>query len=280
MKTPPIQMWQFAPFLAAFCLPSLVIAQESNLTPTGTPTPPVIDVNSPDVKNTRIYDLGDRRMIVQEVTEATLPLLRPEPAKESSLPPEALSAGEGGGPEPVEFHTLIFGGTVHRSATGALRSLITLWQPHAAGPLVFWSSIDWSLLTVGGFTTPEGAAYSMLILLTELDTIQSSEALAGDTADETPPPPTFTGTAASFKIVSGTPTEETLAELSAIHAFHDREHAALLAEKIKRDEARRLAKEAAKLPQPPPPDIIIQGRPMTPEELAPYRSKFSLPAKP
>jgi hypothetical protein len=210
-----------------------------------------------------VYDLGDRRMIVQEVTEATLPLLRPAPAP----PPQAPSAGADGDPAPAEYHMLWFGCTVYRPATGVPRSLITFWQPHGGGPLVFWSSIDWNLLSAGGFTTPEGAAYSMMILLTDLDPVQTSEALAGDSSAESPPLPAFTGTAASFKIVSGTPTAETLADLNAIHAFHDREHATLLAAWQQGQAARLRAAEEAKLPKPPPPDIIIQRRPLTREEL-------------
>jgi hypothetical protein len=284
MKTAPFQMWQFAPLLVAFCLPRPLIAQESNPNPTGAPAPPVIDANSPDVKSTRIYDLGDRRMVVQEVTEATLPI-QPPPAPPApaatgtKLSDDVLAARKA---MAAKRHTLNFGGMVYTTADGTCRSLITCHPFDGSPPVVFWSSVDWDLFRVGSFNTPEGTQYILMTMIsTPIDIARTTAAWAkrGRTY-QAPAIPEFPAGAASYRVISGSPTPAQVADLNAIHAYHDREYGALVAAQAKREEARHLADEAAKQPQPPPPDIIIQGRPMTPEELAPYRSRLAAPTQP
>lgn len=277
MKTSPI----FVPFLAAFCVPCLLIAQESNPSPPASTTP-TVDPNSPDVQSSTTYDLGDRRMVVQEVTEATLPI-QPPPAPpapaatRTKLPDDILAAMK---VLAAKRHTLNFGGTVYKTADGSCRSLITCHPFDGSQPVVFWSSVDWDLLRVGRFNTPTGMEYILMTMVgTPIDIARTSAAWAkrGRTY-QAPAIPEFPAGAASYQIVSGQPTATVLAALDAVHAFHDREHAALVAAQQQRAEARRLAEEAAKQPQPPPPDIIIQGRPMTPEELGqPQRQGSTAP---
>ena len=274
---------QLVPFLAAFCLPCLLIAQESNPSTTGA-TAPALDPNSPDVQSSKTYDLGDRRMVVQEVTEATLPIqpppAPPAPAATGTKLSDAVLAARKA--MAAKRHTLNFGGSVYITADGTCRSLITCYPFDGSPPVGFWSSVDWDLFRVGGFNTPEGTQYILMTMVsTPIDIAQTTAAWAKrGRAYQSPAIPEFPAGAASYRIVSGEPTAAVLAYLDAIHAFHDREHATLVAAQQQREEARRLADEAAKQPQPPPPDIIIQGRPMTPEELAPYRSRLSAPTQP
>ena len=228
------------------------------------------DVNSPDVRDTKVYDMGDHRVIVQEVTEATLPVQPPPPPPAAKPEPKPLSPeiiAERKARAAKQRH-INFGGTVYQTADGTRRSLITCRPADGGDPVVFWSSVDWDLLRVGRFVSPEGLEYLMMVMVSPVDIARTQTAWAkhGRTW-QAPQVPAFSGTAASFRIVSGQPSAATLADIAAVHAYHDREHAALLDAQRQRDEARRIAEEEAKKPQPPPPDVIIQGRPMTPEEL-------------
>lgn len=239
----------------------------SPLLPGQTPSAP--DVNSPDVRDTKVCDMGDHRVIVQEVTEATLPVLPPPPPAATPntkpLPPEILAERKA---RAAKQRHINFGGTVYQTADGTRRSLITCRPADGGDPVVFWSSVDWDLLRVGRFVSPEGLEYLMHVMATPVDIARTQAAWAkhGRTW-QAPQVPAFAGSAASFRIVSGQPSAATLADITAVHAYHDREHAALLAAQRQREEARRIADEEAKKPQPPPPDVIIQGRPMPPEEL-------------
>ncbi|MCF7674899.1 MAG: hypothetical protein K9N23_04090 [Akkermansiaceae bacterium] len=252
-------------------MPCILVAQEPSMGTVGSTTQ-TVDPNSPDVTKSTTYDLGDRKMVVQEVTETTLPI-QPVPAPpvptakpSSKLPPElaarlALLA---------KRRSLSFGGTVYITASGTRRSLIACHPPEGGQPVVFWSSIDWDLLRVGRFVSPEGLEYTLMNMVTTIDIARASAMWARrGRSYQAPAIPEFAAGAASYRIVSGNPSPAMLSDLNVIHAIYDREHAALIALQLKRDEARSLAIEAAKQPQPPPPDIIIQGRPMTPEELAP-----------
>lgn len=279
MKTLP----HFGPFLAAFCLPCLLIAQESNPSTTAA-TAPAVDPNSPDVQSSTTYDLGDRRMVVQDVTEATLPI-QPPPAPpapaaiRTKLPGDVLAARKA---LAAKRRNLSFGGTVYKMPSGVSRSLITYRPPEGGIPIVFWSSAEWDLLRgIGKFVSPDGLEYCVMNMLTPVDIARTTANWAKRGRTYQPPViPEFSAGAACYQVVSGAPTPAQVADLNAIHAYHDREYAALVAAQARREEARRLAEEAAKQPQPPPPDIIIQGRPMTPEELAPLQGQGSIAPNP
>ena len=248
----------------------------SPLLPGQTPSTP--DVNSPDVRDTKVCDMGDHRLIVQEVTEATLPVLPPPPPAATPNPkplsPEIIAERKA---RAAKQRHINFGGTVYQTADGTRRSLITCRPSDGGDPVVFWSSVDWDLLRVGRFVSPEGLEYLIHVMATPVDIARTQAAWArhGRTW-QAPQVPAFTGSAASFQIVSGQPSAATLADITAVHAYHDREHAALLAAQRQREVARRIAEEEAKKPQPPPPDVIIQWRPVTPEEEA--RSNAGQPA--
>ena len=96
----------------------------SPLLPGQTPSAP--DVNSPDVRDTKVCDMGDHRLIVQEVTEATLPVLPPPPPAATPnakpLPPEIIAERKA---RAAKQRHINFGGTVYQTADGTRRSLIT-----------------------------------------------------------------------------------------------------------------------------------------------------------
>lgn len=240
-----------------------VLATPFPLLPAAEPGPA-----SPDVQETTVYQLPDRLLKVQRVTEQTLPILPPPPAPVAALahPPTPEWLARRAARQASRWLSL--GGTVYLAATGPARSRVTY---HVSGstPVVFWSSIDWNLLAGSSrFVTPDGTTYNLLQMFSSEDLAKTSARYAKRGLTYIPPViPAFPADAASYQIVSGAPTPAMLADLDALHAYHDREHAALLAAAQQRIAARLAAAAAAKLPQPPPPDILIQHRPMTREEL-------------
>lgn len=216
------------------------------------------------MKESVTYDLEDRLLTVQKVTEETIPIQPPPPEAETPVQQPATSQTEAERQAELRSHSLSIGGTVYRQAAAPSRSLITIHPDNGAASVVVWSSIDWNLLSPGNFTSPDGESYSLMLMLSEVNVWELDE-----TDGQAPPTPipSFPSGPASYRIVSGIASPQTIKALNDLHAAHDREYVSLLAQWQAREVARAASEEAAKLPKPPPEDIITQYREMTPEEL-------------
>jgi hypothetical protein len=227
----------------------------------------IVDPNSPDVKSSLIYDLGDRLLTVQEVTDKTLPT----PPAPVTLPPAPQASALEAMKERVKQQRnryLSFSGTVYRAANGSACSLITLYQQAGRAPLVFWSSFDWNLMTIGDFEAPDGEHYCLMLMFSTIDiaAMEARQAARG-VVYKTPEIPSFTEGPASYKIVSGEATDQALADLKVLHAIYDRDKEVLLSA-WKHREAVRIKAEAEKPTNPPKPeDIVLQYRMLKPEEI-------------
>ena len=198
------------------------------------------------------------------MTEETIPIQLPQPATETPAPQTYVPPTAAELAESVHSHSYNIGGTVYHPKAGPNRSRVTFSSSSDHPPVELWSSIDWNLLTPGGFTTPQGENYSLMIMLSFEDIAQEAQA---DPHYQPPVIPSFPNGAATYRIISGPATPDVIAALNALHAVHDREYQSLTAQLQQREEQRFAAEAAALLPKAPPADIITQYREMTPEEL-------------
>ena len=253
--------YRLCPYLIATILnlPNPLSAQDN---------PPPPDAAFSDVKESVTYDLGDQLLTVQRVTEKTIPITLPQP--ETFAPATSISSPERLAHRAAmkRIHFLSLGGMVYRLVSGQTRSLITLHTTDGASPVEFWSSIDWNLMRIGNFTSPQGETYSLNLMLTPIDIAKITQLLAAHGRTYTAPViPSFPAGPATYHILSGAPSPQVIAALNDLHAIHDRDYDSLMAAWQKREDERKADEVAAKLPQPPPPDIVSQYREMTPEEL-------------
>ena len=133
--------------LSALSLPCLSMAQENA---------PAPDPTSPDVQESVTYDLGGQLLTVQRVTEDTIPIQLPPPVAETPAPQPYVPPTAAELAEIAHSHSYNIGGTVYHPKAGPNRSRITFSSSSDHPPVELWSSIDWNLLTPGGFTTPQG----------------------------------------------------------------------------------------------------------------------------
>lgn len=163
---------------------------------------------------------------------------------------------------------LSLGGTVYRPVTGSARSLITLHQGDGKAPFVFWSSFDWNLMTIGSLDAPDGQHYFLMLMFSTIDIAAMERRYATrGIAYQAPDIPGFTAGPATFKIVSGEATPQTLADLQALHAIYDRDHETLFARWTEREAARRKADAEKPATPPKPENIVLQYRMLKPEEI-------------
>lgn len=226
---------------------------------------------SDDVVSRVTYDLGDRTVTLLQVSKATIPSPLPKtdaPATQQRLPEEQAAWEAWVAQQPKRKH-LSLGGTVYCSAAHPPRSLICGFGNNGTPPVVFWSSIDWQLLQPGNFTLPDGTKLNLLLLLSVHDEDKMAAFHQRWGGTYTPIAiPTFPAGPATFRIISGAPTPEQLADLQQLHALHDRKYAALLSAFEQRQAAQLVARQInATQEAKPPQDVVIRYRVMTPDEL-------------
>ncbi len=231
------------------------------------PKGPIIDSNSPDVKSSVTYDLGNRLLTIQEVTDKTLPKPPPPP-----IPPlvPAISSTELLKALAMQNmdRFMAFGGTIYHLGTGFTRSLITYHQGDGKAPVVFWSSFDWNLLTIGNFELPTGQQYSLMLMFSNVNVAAMEQHYAAQGMDyNVPDIPAFSAGPASFHIISGEATQRTQEDLRALHSIYDRDQEALLQTWNDREAARRKAEAEKPAIPPKPEDIVLQYRMLKPEEI-------------
>lgn len=266
-------------FLIYSCLTAEIRADEVTK-PTSALPHVDIDPNSADIQSSTTYDLGDRTVVIQEVTEATLPMQfpifqRPQTEESPTTATNGLLASRKA--QLALRRYLSFGGTVYKLPDGRIRSLMTYRPNDGPTPITFWSTIDWNLLRGTSYNSGNDILISPMIMISTVDVARISAAWSARGKHYNAPTiPYLIGSSANYQVVSGELTQTVIGDLNAVHAFYDREYAALFDNNAQREDARRQAATIAAPPLQSDP-IIIQGRPMTPEELALPEDSANLP---
>lgn len=219
-----------------------------------------------------IYDLGDRMVVLEEVGMDVLPKIEPIDDRDPEVRKEQSDELGSVGVIFPEVTYLLMAGTVYRFSDGSTSSRIQCFGPGDSGLLVLWSSIDWNVLRGGRFELANGRQIALTTMLSTWDEASAKAAARALGMSWQPPEtPEFSSEKATFRFLSGKPSQQLLDDLTALHEIYDRDrdelHAVALVRAGKEAEAARLRELEAANP-PPPEDIHIQYRVMTPEELA------------
>ncbi len=231
---------------AAFCLN----AQAAELAESVVITDPTKIVKS------TTYDLGNRLMTVQEIAKDALPMppapvppaVQPTPSPDFQRRPQR------------EFGFLTLGGSVYRREGQPARTLVNLYS-HGSGPISFWTSADWRLISgIGNLTDASGKDWSLMCMFSSYVHEPKDDSIV---IPEFPPGPS------TIKVVSGDPTPEQLAPVKLYLAHYDAHLPELQAAYQARiEEQERLAAEEKANPKVPE-DIVVQFRVLSPEEIVP-----------
>ena len=230
--------------------------------------PATLSVDPSNLVESITYDLGDRLLTVQEVTEEVLPtppnVAEPSLLQQSSLPRNpALGLRS--------FQTLSFGATVYRTNAGPTRSLVSYHPKGGTDSVTFWSSADWSLLAnMGRIEGVDGKECQLMIMWSteNMDQREAFFASHGNTYHR-PDIPLFTAGKASYLINGGTATTEMTALMGQIHATYDVEYQRLQEIFLKREVARVQNEAELKAHPPEQQDVLIQFRLLEPGQLDP-----------
>lgn len=198
------------------------------------------------------YDLGDRLLTVQQVTEDALPM--PETSPPAVIQPASAPAFHSTPHQATEFCSV--GATVHRRIGKPSRTLVE-YRPQGSDQVVsFWSSADWSLIApMSGLTDASGKNWMLMCM----HSIQ--------TEDDVTVIPDFPAGKSTNKIIAGDPTL-----LASVQVFLDHYDANLpelqAAYQMRLEEQQRRAAEEPEKPK----DIVVQYRILAPEEIVPVGS--------
>ena len=260
-------------FLAAMAGSAFVFSQDetSPITahvlgniPDGTPPPieppkPAFIVPAEDVLQTETHHQGGRKIIVREITPVELPapsVVEPPPADLAPPHPASHSTENFTG-----FEFICVGASVFHPKDLAARTLVD-FSPlgHAATPVTFWSSADFGLFT--GFASYVGSDGIERNLMMgwgsrEIEHVSELTTESGALALGVPKMPELPAGKATFSIISGQPTAETLTAIQSLHDVYNNEYERLKTAYEGRERA-RIAHEAELKAHPPKPkDIVI-----------------------
>ena len=214
-----------------------------------------------DVLETKVHDLGDRRITTQKVSPIELPPIPAPPPPPDPLDPAVQARMEALRAKYAKTTFVLIGATVYQSAAfpDGARTRLTI-QGQKGGLVTCWSSADWELLGgTGGFVDQEGRKYALIMTCSRMDLDRWADFVARRGGNYTPPVvPVIPPGKATFVVSSGDLVPASLAALEALHDFYDNDFEKLKARRKARNEE-QLALEAERRANPPQPkDIVIR----------------------
>lgn len=234
----------------------------------------------PATSDTRIYQLDDRRVIIERLANITLPDPPPpaspaEPWSETATRLEELAAEWR---ERQLAHPAIHAAaTVYHLPDGRTVTRVNQWRVNN-GPLVsFWTSADFSLLAhPGSFSTGDQEThYRMMLFWTPYDVQRWADFRATRGLPHSVPSfPEFPHGPAVWKIdtvesLDPEPIDEqTHAAIRDIHEHYNRNLAALQAAYLALETERATRRAELKANPPQPRDISLRVSRLTPEQAA------------
>lgn len=234
----------------------------------------------PEIRETTIHELSDRRVIVERAPGIILPE-PPEPVVRPAPEPETLErlaemAAEWRA-QRISHPTIHAGGTVYRLSDGKTVTHVSTFSVNN-GPMVsFWSSADFSILAhPGGFTqpTPDGDVnYTMLLFWTLHDAATWKEFREEHGLEyQHPELPDFPIGLETWILdrseKAQQPDDATARAINHLHEYHNANLAELKAAyaKLETERAEQRAELEANPPQPR--DIHLRVSRLSPEQAA------------
>jgi hypothetical protein len=214
-----------------------------------------------DVLETKVHDLGDRRITTQKLSPIELPLIPAPPPPPDPLDPAVQARMEALGAKYAKTTFVMIGATVYQSASfpDGARTRLTI-QGQKGGLVTCWSSADWELLGgTGGFVDQEGRKYALIMICSRIDLDRWADFVTRRGGNYVHPVvPAIPPGEATFVVSSGDPSPAALAALGALHELYNKDLEVLKARRNARN-AEHLAREAERRANPPQPkDIVIR----------------------
>ncbi len=229
----------------------------------GTPPPPepqkpAFIVPARDILESKTVQQGGREITIQKIKPIALPPRPQAPAPiDFNDPAIQQRIAERRAKYPA-MKMLAVGATIYHSDSSPPRSLVRLWPQTAGEPVTVWSSANFALLAgIPTFATASGERASIMMVWSTLN-LDRTNHLKRTYARQFPRPeiPVFPEGNATFQVVSGNPTPETLASIASLHEIYNTEHPRLLAAYQGRERA-RIAHEAEQKAHPPLPQNLV-----------------------
>lgn len=214
-----------------------------------------------DILETKVHDIGDRRITTKKVAPIELPPVPAAPPPPDPLDPAVQARMKALREKHAQTTFVLIGATVFRSAafTDGQRTRLTI-QGQKGGLVTCWSSADWELLGgTGGFVDQAGRKYGLLMTCSRMDLDRWTDFVARRGGKYDPPVvPNIPDGDATFVVTSGEPSPDALAALGALHDIYNRDLVNLRARHSARA-AEYQALEAERRANPPQPkDIVIR----------------------
>ena len=225
------------------------------------PPPAKLVVAPEDVLESKTVEVGERQITTEKIAPLKLPPI-PEPAP----PPDPLS------PEVQQrIHelsaqyretTLVFlGATIFHSADlPGPRTLVRVWDQESKSGYSCWSSANWNWLGgIGGFQGKDGRQYALIMSHSNMDIDRWSEFMERHGKEYIAPPvPELPAGDATFVVTDGTPPEDALAPVIALHQLYNKDWEKLKAAYEGRERARLEREEFLRANPPRPKNIVIR----------------------
>lgn len=243
------------------------------------PPPELPSIAASEIVETKTHDLGDRKIIVQEVTAAVLPALADPPAPPPEKPRAPLSAEAKARLAEARIKqreraklTPQLSATVYHSKEigNEVRTLFTLTVPSAekesyftGEAIYFWSSVNANYLSqIPPYQGSDGTIYEGLHIGIRNVDIDQRRALYASRGLPSPAPsiPPLSPGKESFLIVDGHAGPDDIAVIQAIHDLYAVEYLNLKAAFESREKAWREREAYLKANPPKPKDIVLRFR--------------------
>ncbi len=229
----------------------------------GTPPPPeppkpAFIVLARDILESKTVQQGGRTITVRKINPIALPPRPEAPAPIDFKDPAVQQRIAAHRAKYPAMKQLAVGATIYHSDNSPPRSLVHLWPQTEGEPVTVWSSANFALLAgIPTFATSSGEKTSFMMMWSTIH-LDRANNLQRNHVRHFPAPeiPIFPEGKATFQVVLGNPTPETLTSIQSLHDLYNNEHTRLLSAYQGRERA-RLAHEAEQKAKPPQPKDII-----------------------
>lgn len=253
--------------LAAVCLASQAQddtrAHIPHKLPDGTPPPPAPPkpawvIPSVDVLSENSHDEGGRTITVREVRPIALPE-PPQPAAPLVMTDEFKERITEYKEKHPRHQIITLGATVYRLENEVIRTFVQVWNNSGEGPVSFWSSGDFSLLSgIGTFTDNRGESRALFMMWSVHDTTRLSRMMERVGKEYVPPEiPELPNEKAAYLVQKGNPDDDLRVALDSLHEILNHDNAELRRAYEGRQRATKEREEFLKANPPQPQDIIL-----------------------
>jgi hypothetical protein len=220
------------------------------------PPRPKFIVPAENVLASKSIQQGGRKITFQKIAPIALP--PPVIAPPVDLTDPAIQTRIADFREETSDEEFLFvGASIFKLKGSTPLTLVNTWPQGQGEPIVFWSSADFGLLS--GFSSYVGSdeITRSLLLMWSTSELETHYDLENELGPDGPKLPDLPPGKATFKIISGKPSPQTLTGIQSLHDLYNNEYDRLLTAYQGRERARLQQEAELKANPPRPKDIVI-----------------------